>query len=173
VNFGQLSRLPNVFTILIPDKFLLALKGLISSCNYDTQRDSLLRDQIVVGIIDNGTREQLLSQSTLYLKKTVEFCRAREPARKHAAQMQSGAEASQTQMLVNLLNANRLTSSSQKMQNPKDGGYITSCRFCGGQHSRGKCPAYGKSCVKCGRINHFAKVCEQSSQRQSYHGTAK
>jgi hypothetical protein len=87
--------------------------------------------------------------------------------------MQSGAEASQTQIIVNLLNANRLTSSSQKIQNPKDGGYITSCRFCGGQHSRGKCPAYGKSCVKCGRINHFAKVCEQSSQQQSYHGTAK
>lgn len=155
------------------DKFLLALKGLISSCNYDTQRDSLLRDQIVVGIIDNDTREQLLSQSTLDLKKAVEICRARESARKHAVRMQSGAEASQTQMLVNLLNANRGIASSQKMQYPKDSGNNSSCRFCGGQHSRGKCPAYGKFCVKCGRINHFAKVCEQSPQQQSSHGMAK
>ncbi|KZS05511.1 Uncharacterized protein APZ42_031277 [Daphnia magna] len=155
------------------DKFLLALKGLISSCNYDTQRDSLLRDQIVVGIIDNDTREPLLSQSTLDLKKAVEICRARESAWKHAVRMQSGTKASQTQMLVNLLNANRGMSSSQKMQNPKDSGNTSSCRFCGGQHSRGKCPAYGKFCVKCRRINHFAKVCEQSPQQQSTHGMAK
>ena len=57
------------------DNFLLALKGLISSCNYDTQRDSLLRDQIVFGIVDNDSREQLLSLSTLDLKKAVGICR--------------------------------------------------------------------------------------------------
>ncbi len=138
------------------DKFLLALKGLISSCNYDNQRDSLLRDRIVVGIIDSDTREQLLSQSTLDLKKAVEICRARESARRHAVQMQSGVEASQTQMQVNLLNANRGASGSQKMKNPRDIGYIGSCCFCGGQHFRGKYPAYGKSCIKCVFLNHFA-----------------
>lgn len=59
------------------DEYLLALKGLLSSCKYDTQRYSLLRDQIVVGIVDNDTREQLLSQSTLDLQKAVEICHAR------------------------------------------------------------------------------------------------
>lgn len=59
------------------DEYLLALKGLISSCKYDIQRYSLLRDQIVVGIVDNDTREQLLSQSTLDLKKAAEICHAR------------------------------------------------------------------------------------------------
>jgi hypothetical protein len=155
------------------DKFLLALKGLIASCNYGTQRDSLLRDQIVVGIIDSDTREQLLSQSTLDLKKAVEICRARESARNYAVQMQSSAETNQTQMQVNWLSANRGASGSQKMKNPRDNGNVVSCRFCGGQHSRGKCPAYGKSCAKCGLLNHYAKVCEQTSQQQSHHGGPK
>ena len=155
------------------DKFLLALKGLIASCNYDTQRDSLLRDQIVVGIIDSDTREQLLSQSTLDLKKAVEICRARESARNYAVQMQSNTETNQTQMQVNWLSANRGASGFQKTKNPRDNGNVGPCRFCGGQHSRGKCPAYGKSCAKCGLFNHYAKVCEQTSQQQSHHGAPK
>ncbi len=85
------------------DKYLLALKGLISTCNYDTQRDSLLRDQIVFGIFDNDAREQLLSQATLDPKKTVEICHARKSAHKHAAQMQSVSEAGQRQMFINLV----------------------------------------------------------------------
>jgi hypothetical protein len=124
-----------------------------------------LRDQIVVGIFDNDTREQLLSQATLDLKKAVEICRARESAHKHAALMQSVSETGQRQMLVNLLNASKPSSNSTKWNNGMENGVIKSCRFCGGQHPRGKCPAYGKSCAKCGALNHFSKVCEQSAQQ--------
>jgi hypothetical protein len=77
------------------DKFLLALKIMISSCNYDSQRDFLLRDQKVVGIFYNDTHEQLLSaQSTLNLKKAVEICLARDSG--HVIQMQSGTDTNQT-----------------------------------------------------------------------------
>ena len=41
------------------------------------------------------------------------------------------------------------------------------CKFCGGSHSRGRanCPAYGKSCCKCGKANHFQTVCNAGTQR--------
>lgn len=155
------------------DKYLLVLKGLISTCNYDTQRDLLLRDQTVVGIFYNDTREQLLSQATLDLTKAVEICRCRESAHKHAVQMQSVSEVGQRQMLINLLSAAKGSSNSSKWNSGKDSGNITSCRFCGGQHPRGKCTAYGKSCAKCGTLNHFAKVFEQSAQQQSQQGLYK
>jgi len=33
--------------------------------------------------------------------------------------------------------------------------------------SRGeKCPAYGKTCGKCGKSNHFARVCKQRGRRK-------
>ena len=35
------------------------------------------------------------------------------------------------------------------------------CRYCGSNHPPRSCPAYGKSCNKCGRKNHFAKCCRQ------------
>uniref|UniRef100_A0AC34G7J2 Reverse transcriptase domain-containing protein n=1 Tax=Panagrolaimus sp. ES5 TaxID=591445 RepID=A0AC34G7J2_9BILA len=36
------------------------------------------------------------------------------------------------------------------------------CKFCGGDHVQGKsnCPANGKKCNKCGKMNHFAAVCK-------------
>ncbi|CAB3999011.1 Retrovirus-related Pol poly [Paramuricea clavata] len=38
------------------------------------------------------------------------------------------------------------------------------CRNCGGEwpHEKGNCPARGKECRKCGKINHFARQCRSS-----------
>lgn len=38
-----------------------------------------------------------------------------------------------------------------------------SCGNCGTYHKKYKCPAYGKSCHKCGRRNNFQKPCRSSS----------
>jgi hypothetical protein len=35
------------------------------------------------------------------------------------------------------------------------------CANCGRRHQRSKCPAFGKSCHKCGKTNHFSSVCRQ------------
>ncbi|PAA81730.1 hypothetical protein BOX15_Mlig033926g4 [Macrostomum lignano] len=43
------------------------------------------------------------------------------------------------------------------------------CKFCGQKHPSGRCPAWGKTCAKCGRRNHFAAVCKSSSQNKSAH----
>ena len=41
------------------------------------------------------------------------------------------------------------------------------CKFCGFNHelSRDKCPATGKSCPKCGKNNHFSRMCKEKSSR--------
>ena len=45
------------------------------------------------------------------------------------------------------------------------GRNLRSCKFCGQKHvwSKNKCPAYGKCCPKCGKLNHFAIKCPVSS----------
>ncbi len=35
----------------------------------------------------------------------------------------------------------------------------TECGYCGGEHIHQKCPARGAECMKCGKRNHFARVC--------------
>ena len=48
------------------------------------------------------------------------------------------------------------------------------CHFCGGSypHSKGPCPAKGKDCRKCGKRNHFAKVCRGKQQQSLTSGVA-
>ena len=42
-----------------------------------------------------------------------------------------------------------------------DDDAVTDCRFCGFRHKKVKslCPAYGKTCNKCGGRNHFRAKC--------------
>ena len=41
------------------------------------------------------------------------------------------------------------------------------CGLCGGNYPhQNKCPAEGKYCLKCGKLNHFSKVCRSKSRHQ-------
>ncbi len=44
------------------------------------------------------------------------------------------------------------------------------CGRCGSQHGPRECPAYGKSCRKCGGQNHFAKMCRSKKRGHGGHG---
>ena len=52
---------------------------------------------------------------------------------------------------------------------------MATCKFCGRQHpfKRDACPAFGKSCSVCHKMNHFAAVCTMNSaQPRSTHRAA-
>ena len=44
------------------------------------------------------------------------------------------------------------------------------CNNCGKQHPRNKCPAYGTSCRKCGKANHWQSVCRSGKRKQLNQG---
>ena len=51
---------------------------------------------------------------------------------------------------------------------PKIGYRNTKRGLCGGSYPhRGMCPAQGKKCMSCGKLNHFAKVCRSKSINRS------
>ncbi|CAB3222940.1 unnamed protein product [Arctia plantaginis] len=39
---------------------------------------------------------------------------------------------------------------------------VRSCRNCGQTHQINQCPAYGKTCYHCQKMNHFSKLCRSS-----------
>ena len=47
-------------------------------------------------------------------------------------------------------------------------GFVV-CRYCGRKHERNKqkCPALGKRCLNCNKLNHFAAQCLTTKRRQS------
>ena len=63
-----------------------------------------------------------------------------------------------------LIQTNALSKSFQK------GPPRKTCGKCGRSHSHGDCPAYGTTCSKCGRPNHWAQQCRSSGRRNSSTG---
>ena len=60
------------------DSFLTKLKLHSKSCNYGDLRDSMIRDQIVYGILNQKTQERLLREADLDLNRAVQVCQANE-----------------------------------------------------------------------------------------------
>lgn len=131
------------------DAFVTELKKAVKSTDYK-EKDEMVRDRIVMGIRDKSTQEKLLREADLTLEKAINFCRAVEISK------------SQSKVLQN----ESLVSAVDKKSNPgrSKGVYVkeeeikNQCVYCGLKHVKGRCPAYGKTCNKCQRKNHFAEV---------------
>ena len=61
------------------DQYRTALRKLADSCDFASiTPDEILRDRLVFGIRDSKTRERLLREPSLTLKRTDEICHAAE-----------------------------------------------------------------------------------------------
>lgn len=49
----------------------------------------------------------------------------------------------------------------KKHESKNNNNNIKNCRYCGYDHKKNMCPAYGKECMNCKKQNHFAKVCRK------------
>ncbi|UYV72607.1 K02A2.6-like, partial [Cordylochernes scorpioides] len=147
--------------------FLTMIKLQIANCKYAVMSDELLKDRIVVGIINNEIRERLLSEADLDLEKATQICIACENA---TNQMKHVLSDSDKQVAVTKMNSKKwedrkeprkenITNQSHKI--------IENCRNCGRSHKINQCPAYQKRCNKCKKLNHFANLC-RSQNTNSY-----
>ena len=97
-------------------------------------------------------KEHLLREHDLTLDKAINICRSTEESKKQLKTM-SEEKADPMVHAVKPAPAN----SEEKSSIPH--GKIDRCRNCGLQHGRDSCPARGRKCHKCHRMNHFAKLC--------------
>ncbi|XP_067950359.1 uncharacterized protein [Watersipora subatra] len=146
--YSQVQQLGESF-----DKFLSALKSLVSTCNFhESERDKALRDRIVFGIISESVRGELFNvPETLTISKCIEVCQRFEATKQYLNDFKtsnSGPAASvhtlNTQDKHNLARQN--SKLSHDMQQKKT---VTNCRYCGGSHIVRQCPAYDKLCKNC------------------------
>lgn len=56
------------------DEYLTSLKVLAKTCNFGSLKDKLIRDRMVCGICDMGTRKKLPQEAGLTLQKCVNTC---------------------------------------------------------------------------------------------------
>ena len=116
---------------------------------------------IVIGVTSNSLRERLLRMDNLNLENAVKLGQAAEVTKKHAYELCRSRENQTIDALK--WNPNNIKSKSENNEsNPQ------LCKHCGMTHKHRKCPAYGKTCLKCNKLNHFASVCLMTKKRIDY-----
>ena len=111
-------------------------------------------------------KKQLLREPQLNLQKAVDISRSSELAHKEFISMKGANKSDYKE--VDALKTTR----PNKGRTPKSGKQGGSrgrnsqnrdkgrnCQRCGTTHARNECPAWGKTCLRCGGPNHFSSQC--------------
>ena len=147
------------------DQYRTAMRKIAENCDFDEiTPDQILRDRPVFGICDTKTRERLLRVADLTLQKTDDICHAAEGM---VAQMKVVEEVSTNPTVQAVSSDKAAHRAPEQRQSRLQGGGADprqkrECWYCGRQHDLPRhehCPAFGKRCSKCHKMNHFAAKC--------------
>lgn len=144
------------------DSFLTEIQKLIRTCGYGDSEDGILRDRVVIGINDTKLQEKLLGrEEEMDSIQVINLCRAAELARSQAKDVR-GQKTGCIDSISNDRNRFQKTVSQFDKFKKKDHNSQTNkskCPRCDWIHESNKCPAMGKTCNRCGKTNHFARMC--------------
>ena len=115
----------------------------------------------------------MLREAELDLPKAIQICKTAEAASKQLKLLRSTPDKH-----VDFVNQKNTTLRAGALRRPafRNGTYrgrgqiqvgarggtvtLVKCYSCGKVHEVRNCPAHGKTCHKCGKLNHFATVCK-------------
>ena len=146
------------------EQYKTTLRKLSEACEFDTiTPNEILRDRLIFGIHDTKVRERLLRETNLTLIKTDEICRAAESMTEQMRIVGQSNDATTSVHAVRKFSGQKKRMTKEASRSTKS-ETAKECWNCGRQHGRQPkelCPAFGKSCDLCGKLNHFANKCRQ------------
>ena len=140
---------------------------LISYENYDWKQATV--DAILLQTTNSRLRERALQESTSY-EDLMKMGVAKEQSARGAALLEKASGGTPVSKFKVEEEVRKLQLENQQLRSkiPKSRDNCTRCdkETC---NSDSKCPANGRKCTKCGRMNHFASVCRnrRGSQKKS------
>jgi hypothetical protein len=154
------------------DSYYTRLLAQAKTCDF-ADVDLEVRSQIIQSCHDNKLRRWSLITKDVKLADILDRGRAMERSEREAKDIEGDRSvniASTKRVNKNNSRQNRRTRSQHKKQSSG------TCNHCGGNypHQGGikACPAQGKTCNKCGKRNHFAKVCRSGAMTTSQTSTS-
>ena len=125
-------------------EYVAELRRLSTRCKFDDYLEQALRDRLVCGLRNEGTRKRLLSEADLTSAKALEL--GFEAAEKNAQQFKD------TEVAVHLV------------AKPKG----VHCQRCGRtNHDGADCRMKDVECFNCGKQGHISRVCQAPRRKQS------
>ena len=151
------------------DQFATRLRKLAQTCNFqDVDRE--IKSAIIQHCTSKRLRRFAFLETELSLSALLAKARAFEISEQQATGIETEALSRQTLDNRDQETAHSLTRRVPPRRQPRKQSHHSSqrekrpsstCGLCGGQwpHRNAPCPAQGKTCRKCGKMNHFARVC--------------
>ncbi|UYV64760.1 K02A2.6-like [Cordylochernes scorpioides] len=142
-------------------EFVTELKHLAQECEFENLTESLIRDRLIIGILDREVKRKLLEDPQLTLPRAISIAVISESTCSQVASLNE-------QKMIEKIEKRNWVKDTIRMENaeagpsginPRRERIIEPCKWCGQRHKYGKCPAYGKKCNACGKTNHFSVVC--------------
>ena len=142
------------------DVFVQDLFRLAEHCDYGVLREQLIRDRIVVGVIDNALSDRLQAQADFTLDQSVQLSRQAE-ARKLQRNVVRGGDTKFNPTAVEFVKPGQRSTGKHSAATTKY--HAGKCKWCGQQqHDRKVCPARQSICHNCQKAGHFSCVCRSS-----------
>ena len=135
------------------EEFIAALHTLVEYCNYGDLRDQMVRDKIVVGLVNAKLSERLQLDRKLTLDSAVTQARQDETVRKQQATLRGTTKDSSVSAVhkgKHLPREKNITT-GKSQQDSKSPRQHTQYPWCGKspKHNRQLCPAREAKCRKC------------------------
>ena len=146
----ELSSITQGETETVED-FICRLRAKARTCSFpqDTVDDQILF-QLIKGIKWSDARRKLIAKGNdLTLNNAVTL------AHEYQATLTNMSSFEKNSDKASVGAVSRGRPSSQRQSRGRKGP----CSRCGTEHPWKNCPAYGKKCGKCGRLNHFESFC--------------
>ena len=137
------------------EQFIIALYTLSESCEYGTMREQLIRDRLVVGILDCALSEKLQMDPKLDLEKAKKAVRLKEAVQESQRTLRQAGDTKDNPIKLDVV---RTKAMKKQYRNPRGGR--RSCSRCGGQPQPSeKCPARDATCFRCQKKGHYSAQC--------------
>ena len=165
------------------DTWLIELKSLIQSCGYPADAiESVLRDQLVLGVADPLVREKLLYENDLKLAKACDVIRACETFKNQLTIINTPSAAESAHAVRSFdrkpssrpdyrpsTSRQQPTSTHQTLPStqPHSDNQQGRCSKCNRYHKKNQCRVGNVRCHGCGVLGHVVSCCpNQNNQHQ-------
>ena len=136
------------------EQYIVELYKLAETCEYGTMTPELIRDRLIVGILDSELSERLQLIPDLSLENAKEMVRQSEAVHEQQQELKGSKEFSSVNELASRRGKYPATGRKYNFRTLK------ACSRCGrGPHPREKCPAIDAECHNCKKRGHFSSQC--------------
>lgn len=157
------------------DTFVMRLRIQAERCKFGKRIDDHIKDQITSSCYSGILRRKLLERNHQKLTSVLKLCRVFESVANQEKmfvhnEKREEMPTSETLEVCNIGNRKRFREQyyDQEVRNRE-------CSRCGGKGHKPddeRCPAKGKKCGRCGRVDHFARKCNTKLNNWKGEGSA-